>query len=282
MLWPLVACILLPGVLVYLGLHVLRREIIFIDIAMAQMASLGTCVAIFFHQDLKSSSTFLTSLGFTLIGAAIFSSIRKRKSEVPPEAIIGITYVLSAAAAVLLLSRAAEGDEQIKNMLVGNILLISPSEVWKTVGLFCVVGMFHWVLRRQFLRISFDPEKAYEEKMNVRWWDFLFYSSFGLVATSFVRIAGVLLVFTYLIVPATCGIILANGFRNRLAVGWVFSLLGGTLGLYFSFWFDLPSGAAIVCTFGVLMLLVFCLRAFWKRRSKPGRLKFHKRSDSVR
>ncbi len=265
MFWPLVACILLPGILVYLGLHVLQREIIFIDIAMAQMASLGTCVAILFHQDLKALSTFAISLGFTILGAIIFSVIRKRKSEVPLEAIIGIVYVLSAAAAVLLLSRAAEGDEQIKNMLVGNILLVSPSEIWKTFGLFAVVGVFHWFLRRQFLMISFEPDKAYQKGLNVRWWNFLFYVSFGLVATSFVRIAGVLLVFTYLIVPATCGIKLASNFAIRLILGWCIALMGGITGLFFSFWFDLPSGAAIVCTFGVLMILVSCLKILWER-----------------
>lgn len=259
MFWPLVACILLPGLLVYLGLHVLRREIIFIDIAMAQMASLGTCVAVLFHQDLKAPMTFMISLGFTILGAVIFSMIRKRKSEVPLEAIIGIVYVLSAAAAVLLLSRAAEGNEQIKNMLVGNILLISPSEVWKTFGLFIGVGVFHWLLRKKFMMISFEPDRAYQMGLNVRGWDFLFYASFGLVATSFVRIAGVLLVFTYLIVPATCGIKLAHRFATRLILGWGISLLGGIAGLFFSFWFDLPSGAAIVCTFGALMILVFVL-----------------------
>jgi zinc/manganese transport system permease protein len=260
MFWPLVACILLPGLLVYLGLHVLRREIIFIDIAMAQMASLGTCVAILFHQDLKAPSTFAISLGFTLLGAIIFSVIRKRKSEVPLEAIIGIVYVISTATAVLLLSRAAEGDEQIKNMLVGNILLVSPSEIWKTFGLLTAVGIFHYFFRRQFLMISFEPDKADREGLNIRWWDFLFYASFGLVTTSFVRIAGVLLVFTYLIVPAACGIRLGASFTKRFILGWCISLLGGFAGLFFSFWFDLPSGAAIVCTFGGLMIIV----SVWK------------------
>lgn len=263
MFWPLMASILLPGLLVYLGLHVLKREIIFIDIAMAQMASLGVCVAIMFHLDLKAPETFLISLGFTIIGAAIFSGMKKDESEIPLEAIIGIVYVMAAAAAVILLSRAAEGDEQIKNMLVGNILLVTPSEVWKTFGLFSFVGLIHWIFRKNFLAVTFGEGK---ERLCSRCWDFLFYALFGLVATSFVRIAGVLLVFTYLIVPATCGIRIGNSFTSRMFIGWAISLIGGIVGLWISFYFDLPSGAAIVCTFGVLMFIAFAVSGMMKRK----------------
>ena len=256
MFWPIVACVLLPWLLVYLGLHVVQRGIIFIDIAMAQMASMGICVAVLFHLNLESPATFAIALGFTLLGAAIFSLTGKRSSQVPQEAIIGIAYVVAAAAAVLLLSRAAEGDEQIKQMLVGNILLVTPLEVWKCFGLFALVGILHFILRRNFLLVSYDRESAYQKGLRVRWWDFLFYAAFGLVVTSFVRIAGVLLVFSYLIVPAVCGINLAGSLGRRLLIGWLIALLGGVGGLFFSFWWDLPSGAAIVCTFGALLILV--------------------------
>jgi zinc/manganese transport system permease protein len=256
MFWPIVACVLLPWLLVYLGLHVVQRGIIFIDIAMAQMASLGICVAVLFHVDLASWTTFAIALGFTLLGAAVFSITGKRTSQIPQEAVIGIAYVVAAAAAVLLLSRAAEGDEQIKQMLVGNILLVTPLEVWKCFGLFAIVGILHFVLRRNFLLVSYDRDGAYEKGLRVRWWDFLFYAAFGLVVTSFVRIAGVLLVFSYLIVPAVCGINLAGSLGRRLLIGWLVALLGGVGGLFFSFWWDLPSGAAIVCTFGALLIIV--------------------------
>lgn len=256
MFWPSVACVLLPWLLVYLGIHVVQRGIIFIDIAMAQMASLGICTAVLLHMDLDGPGTFAIALGFTLLGAAIFSLTGKRTSQVPQEAVIGIAYVVATAASVLLLSRAAEGDEEIKNMLVGNILLVSPAEVWQCLALFLGVGIFHALLRRQFLLVSFDRERAFAKGMNVRWWDFLFYASFGLVVTSFVRIAGVLLVFTYLIVPAVCGIGLAGRLRTRLLLGWLLSLFGGLAGLYLSFQYDLPSGAAIVCTFGALLVIV--------------------------
>ena len=256
MFWPIVACVLLPWLLVYLGLHVVQRGIIFIDIAMAQMASMGICVAVLFHVDLASWTTFAIALGFTLLGAAVFSITGKRTSQIPQEAVIGIAYVVAAAAAVLLLSRAAEGDEQIKQMLVGNILLVTPLEVWKCFGLFAIVGLLHFVLRRNFLLVSYNRDGAYEKGLRVRWWDFLFYAAFGLVVTSFVRIAGVLLVFSYLIVPAVCGINLAGSLGRRLLIGWLVALLGGVGGLFFSFWWDLPSGAAIVCTFGALLIVV--------------------------
>jgi zinc/manganese transport system permease protein len=256
MFWPIVACVLLPWLLVYLGLHVVQRGIIFIDIAMAQMASLGICLAVLFHIDLESWTAFVIALGFTLIGAAVFSVTGKRASQIPQEAVIGISYVVAAAGAVLLLSRAAEGDEEIKNMLVGNILLVTPREVWERFALFVVVGIFHFILRKNFLLVSFDRDGAYRQGLRVRWWDFLFYAVFGLVVTSFVRIAGVLLIFSYLIVPAVCGINLAVRLGNRLLIGWFIALIGGIAGLFLSFWWDLPSGAAIVCTFGALLILI--------------------------
>jgi len=256
MFWPIVACVLLPWLLVYLGLHVVQRGIIFVDIAMAQMASLGICVALLFRLDLHGWTTFVIALGFTLLGGAIFSLTGKRTSKIPQEAIIGIAYVVAAAAAVLLLSRAAEGDEEIKQMLVGNILLVTPAEVWKCFALFVAVGIFHFVLRRNFLLVSFNRDGAHQKGLRVRWWDFLFYATFGVVVTIFVRVAGVLLVFSYLIVPAVCAVVLVRSVTMRLLVGWSVSLIGGVAGLFFSYWFDLPSGAAIVCTFGILLMLI--------------------------
>jgi zinc/manganese transport system permease protein len=147
-------------------------------------------------------------------------------------------------------------------MLVGNILLVTPLEVWKCFGLFGIVGLLHFVLRRNFLLVSYDRDGAWKKGLRVRWWDFLFYAAFGLVVTSFVRIAGVLLVFSYLIVPAVCGINLAGSLGRRLLIGWLIALLGGVGGLFFSFWWDLPSGAAIVCTFGALLIIVSLISLF--------------------
>src|ERR1035437_2075756 len=269
MMWPILACVLLPGLLVYLGMHVVRRGIIFIDIAMAQMASLGVCFAVMKHMDLDSTVTFWISLGFTLLAAALFALTGKRTGEVPQEATIGIAYVVAAAASVILLSYSTEGDEQIKNMLIGNILLVTKEEILRTLALFAGVGVFHWLARKRFMLLSFAPAEAAASGMRIKLWDFLFYATFGLVVTSFVQIVGVLLVFTYLIVPAVCGILTARRFGVRLAIGVVLSLVGGVTGLMVSFYKDLPSGAAIVCVFGVLLVLAGIVSLFVKRKPTP-------------
>jgi zinc/manganese transport system permease protein len=266
MFWPIMACVLLPWLLVYLGLHVVQRGIIFIDIAMAQMASLGICIAVLAGFEPEDLMAYVIGLAVTLVGAAIFSFTGKRASQVPQEAIIGIAYVVAAAAAVLLLSRSPHGNEEIRNMLVGDITVVSATEVWKCFAVFAVVGAVHFVLRKRFLLISFERDVAYERGLRVRWWDFLFYATFGLVVTIFVRVAGVLLVFSYLIAPAVCAVTLVRSISKRLLFGWFISLLGGIAGLYLSFWWDLPSGAAIVCTFGALLVLISGA-AIFRRRS---------------
>ena len=267
--WPAMACVLLPWLLVYLGLHVVQRGIIFIDIAMAQMASLGICVAVLIGFEPEDLMAYVIGLAVTLVGAAIFSISGKRASSAPQEAIIGIAYVVAAAAAILLLSRSPHGNEEIRNMLVGDITVVSATEVWKCLAVFAVVGVVHFLLRQKFLLISFEREVAYERGLRVRWWDFLFYATFGLVVTIFVRVAGVLLVFSYLIVPAVCAVLLVRSTSRRLLIGWIISLLGGIAGLFFSFWWDLPSGAAIVCTFGVLLVLISFI-SLTRRRVRAG------------
>jgi zinc/manganese transport system permease protein len=262
--WPIMACVLLPWLLVYLGLHVVQRGIIFIDIAMAQMASLGICLAVLLGIESEDWRTLVIALAVTLIGAALFSLTAKRESAVPQEAIIGIAYVVAAAGSVLLLSRSAHGNEEIRNMLVGDITVVGPREVWQCFAVFVAVGIVHYLLRRSFLLVSFDRARAHQEKLEVRWWDFLFYALFGLVVTIFVRVAGVLLVFSYLIVPAVCAMTLARKTGSRLLIGWIVSLVGGIAGLYLSFYGDFPSGAAIVCTFGALLALV-SLGALFRR-----------------
>lgn len=255
MFWPIAASVLLPWLLVYLGLHVVQRGIIFVDIAMAQMASLGICLAVLLEYEPESLPAYGIALGVTLLGAAIFATTGKRTKRVPQEAIIGITYVIAAAAAVLLLSRSAHGNEEIRNMLVGDITVVSSTEVWRCFAVFATVGAFHFVLRRKFLLVSFQRDEAIRSEMRVPWWDFLFYATFGLVVTVFVRIAGVLLVFSYLIAPAVCAVSLARSIPARLLIGWAVSLVGGVAGLFLSYQWDLPSGAAIVCTLGAMLAL---------------------------
>jgi zinc/manganese transport system permease protein len=258
-LWPLVALVALPAILVYFGLHVVGRGVIFVDLALAQIAALGIATAILLGADPEHSAVpFILAIAFTVAGAALFSLTRFRHPRVPQEAIIGIIYIVAAAAATLVLSRTAAGDEEIKNLLVGNLLLVSRAEVLRTLGLYLVVGIFHFVLRRKFQLISFDPEEAERQGLSVRLWDFLFYATFGLVVTSFVRIAGVYLVFSYLIVPAVCGALLSANIARRLVIGWSVALTAGVSGLLLSTqWerMDLPTGPTIVCIFGLLLIV---------------------------
>ena len=257
MKWPLMACLLLPGMLVYLGLHIVRREVIFVDLALAQVAALGACASLLLGHEAQSPATYLWSFGFTLVGAAIFAATRMNTHHrVPQEALIGIVYVVAAAAGILLLSRSAEGNEQLRRTLIGDVLLVSPKDVLRTFAVYLAIGAVHFVFRKKFMMISFEPERAEAEGIAVRWWDFLFYALFGLVVTSFVQIGGVLLVFSYLIVPAVCANLLAGRVAALLALGWVIATGSGVLGLYAAYRFDLPTGAAIICVLGTALL--FC------------------------
>ncbi|MDB6017851.1 MAG: hypothetical protein JWR19_2340 [Pedosphaera sp.] len=270
MQWPLIACLLLPGILVYLGLHIVRREIIFVDLALAQVATLGTCVAILLHYEPNSTQAYLMSLGFTFIGAIIFTLTRNRgHHHVPQEALIGIVYVVAAALGILLLSRSAEGNEELRRTLIGDVLLVSPQQVWRTFALYVGVAVVHFVFRRKFFAISFEPERAAAEGIAVRWWDFLFYVLFGLVVTSFVQIGGVLLVFSYLIVPAVCANFLANKLSSLLVIGWITATVASIIGLYGSYKFDFPTGAAIVCVLGAALLLTGLFAMFRRKPECP-------------
>ena len=267
--WPLVALVVLPAALVYFGLHVVGRGIIFVDLALAQIAALGIATAVLLGADPDHSILpYGLAILFTMAGAALFSLTRFRHPRVPQEAIIGIIYIVAAAAATMILSRTAAGDEEIKNLLVGNILLVSRAEVLRTTALFGAVLALHYWLRKKFYLISFDLDEAERQGMSVRLWDFIFYATFGLVVTSFVRIAGVYLVFSYLIVPAVCGALLSARPSMRLAIGWGVALVAGIGGLVLSTeWasLDLPTGPTIVCIFG-LMLVVSGVLATFKGR----------------
>lgn len=265
---PLLAALVLTGIHAYLGLHVIERRVIFVDLALAQIAALGATVAFLFGFDLHGPMTYWSSLTATFAGAVIFSLTRTREEKIPQEAIIGIVYAVSAALAVLILSRAAEGDEHIRYILVGNILLVDFADIVKMASLYGVVGLAHWRFRREFIEISTRPGEAVRRGLNVKKWDLLFYLTFGLVVTSSVEIAGVLVVFSFLIVPAVCAILFSNSLRMRLLLGWIFGALGSFAGIGLSYQMDLPTGPAIVCSFGVLLMGLALLRLVgkWFRR----------------
>jgi zinc/manganese transport system permease protein len=257
MKWPLAACLVLPPLLVYMGLHVIEREVIFVDLALAQVATFGTSVGLLMGYDAHDRITFWISLGVTFLAAALFSWSRKRGgTAVPQEAIIGITFVVAAAAVILLLSRVAGGKEELENILTGDILNVTAAEVGQRAALFAAVAVFFVACHKRLALISEDAEHAFAEGLRVRLWDFLFYAAFAVIVVSFVRVAGVLLTFTYLIVPAVCGATLTNGWRNRLVIGWGVAVVASMIGLITSYTMDLPTGAAIVCACGLLLVVV--------------------------
>jgi len=251
---PFLACLVLTGIHAYLGLHVLARGVIFVDLALAQVAALGIALAFLAGHPIRSEAAYWYALAFTLGGAALFAASRTRRAPVPQEAIIGIVYAVSAAAAVLVVDQAPQGSEHIKQLLVGSLLTVTPGEVGALALLYSALGVLHWAIRRPLLEISFGIEAAAGRA--VRWWDFVFYASFGVVVTSSVRVAGVLLVFSYLIVPATVGALVARSVAGRLATGWALGLAVSAAGLAASYAWDLPTGATVVVAFGVCLASV--------------------------
>src|SRR5690349_11062702 len=245
MKWPFVASLLFPPLLVYLGLHVVKREVIFVDLALAQVATLGTCVALIMGYHFDDRIAFWISLGVTFGAAALFSWSRSSHEQpVPQEAIIGITFVVAAAGTILLLSRVAGGKEELEHMLTGDILNITAGDVGRLAALFAVVAALFAAFHKRFALISADAAQAFASGMRVRLWDFLFYAAFAVVVVSFVRVAGVLLTFAYLIVPAVCAVMLAQQWMRRLVIGWIIAVTASLIGLGASYWLDLPTGAA--------------------------------------
>jgi zinc/manganese transport system permease protein len=266
---PIVASLIIAGIHAYLGLHVVERGVIFVDLSLAQIASLGATIAVLVPTlggEPHSAGVYWMSLLFTLAGALVFSLVKSQRAKIPQEAIIGITYAVASAAVIVVMSKAPGEAEHLRDMLVGNILAVQWPEVWLTAAMYAVIGAFHYIYRRRFLEISVDPQGAQARGVPVRLWDFLFYASFGLVVTRSVAIAGVLLVFCYLIVPSVGGMLFSTRIGPRLAIGWVMATVVSVLGMYFSVVFDLPTGATIVCTFGLVLTVMAVARLILVRR----------------
>lgn len=263
---PFAACVVLVAILGYFGIHVLLREVIFVDLALAQIAAMGTVIAFALGHEVGSPRAFVFSLAAATVGAAIFSWSRTRRQTVPQEAIIGITYVIASAATLLIADRAPEGAEHIQELLAGTVLWVTWPTVVRNALVCAAVAVFHFVFRRRFTLISEDPERAFAEGVAVRWWDFLFYLTFGLVITLAVAVAGVLMVFAYLVAPAIIALASRDSWPGRLAVAWTIGLLATALGLAASYHWDFPSGPAIVCVLGLFLVLF----AGWRKVRRVG------------
>lgn len=267
LLAPFCVCLILTGIHVYLGIHVLSRGVVFVDLALAQIAALGATIGFLMGFSHEGPASYLTSLGFTLVGAFLFAATRNvEKRKVPQEAIIGVSYAISSAAIILLLDRASHGAEEIKSMLVGSILWVTWPEVATTFVLYSLISVFHYLFRERFLLITMNPAEAERRGMNLKLWDLLFYSTFGIVITSSVKIAGVLLVFSYLVIPSIIGMLFCQTIRGRLTLGWAVGFLASVLGLSGSYLMDFPTGASLVVFFGICLLVAGVVRFALDRR----------------
>lgn len=264
LLWPLLACIAIAGIHAYLGFHVVERGVIFVDLALAQVAALGTTLGFLMGYDLHSPASEWFSIVAVVVGAGLLAVLKAEKRRIPQEAFIGIVYAVAAAAAILIVDRTPEGAEHIKFMFVGNLLAASPGDVARLAGLYAAIGVLHVLWRKPFFAIS-RGETGAMTRARVRLWDFLFYLTFGLVVTQSVAVAGVLLVFSYLIVPSVMAMLLGDHARVRLAIGWIAGVVVSVLGMLASYQFDLPTGATVVTMFGLGLALALVYRGMMPR-----------------
>ncbi len=248
MVWPLVSCLVLTGIHVYLGVHVIARKVIFVDLALAQIAALGTVVGVLLGYEVGKdvNALYLYSLAFTIFGAFVFSITRMKAERVPHEAIIGIVYAVTFATTILVLSKSALGPAELDHIIKGELLWVQPATVIKTAIIYALVGVFHFIFRKKFMAISLNHDKAEAEGMNVRFWDFLFYMSFGFVITSSVAIAGVFLVFSYLVIPSVGAMLLSDKLGTRLIIGWIAGSIISFLGVKLSWNTGLPTSPLVV------------------------------------
>lgn len=269
MIPPFVACMVFVAMLGYLGVHIIARGVIFVDLALAQMAALGGTAALLVGLEGGSAGGYAFAFGFATLGALVFAVTRSTsgKPRVPHEAIIGIVYVVASAATLLVADKAPHGAETIKEALAGTILWVTWPQIWRLALVYVAIGTFHWLLRRRFFTVSLEEATALAEGWRIRWWDFLFYFSFGVAITLAVPIAGVLLVFTFLVVPAAIAFLFTRNVRPLIAVSWLSAAAASAAGLAVSFQFDLPTGPVIVCAFGTLLLAAGMVRVAVRPRS---------------
>ena len=260
------AALVLAGIHAYLGFHIVRRGVLFVDLALAQMAALGVALAVVLGREHDEAGAYLLALGMTMLGAALFAWLRGRARHAPLEAFIGIVFATAQALAFLLLEKTPSGAEHMKETLVGSLFTVAPHQIAVVAGLYALVGVVHVVLRKPFLEITNDPEGAKARGRKVFWWDFLFYATFGVVVTSAVQIAGVLLVFGLLVIPAVAGVMATSRTGLALAIGWGFAFLASVGGLLVSVTLDLPAAPSILVTLTALLVVQGAIQAVTRRR----------------
>lgn len=270
MLWPLLACFILVGIHAYLGIHVIARKVIFVDLALAQIAGLGAVYGVFLGLSFESDVLLikLVSVVFTLFGAVLFSMTRTHNEHVPHEAIIGIIYAAALSMTVLMTANLPHGADEVQQMLAGSILWVTPHEVMYTGLLYSAVGLFHWFFRKQFFLLSNERAAQSVPTFHARLWDFWFYATFGVVVTSSVGMGGVLLVFGFLVIPSVMGVMLASSTRVRLLIGWGSGLVASIIGVWVSYYLDLPSGPTIVVILGAFLAVVTVYKELIQKQTR--------------
>lgn len=258
----LLVCLILAGTYTYFGYHVVRRGVIFVDLALAQVAALGACVGVLlgWGADKFPFQNYLISLGFTMIGALLFVLFRSKREKVPIEALIGITYAGAIALSLIVLERSVSGTEDIKEMLAGSILTVAPKQLLFIAILCAIVVAIHWFARRRVFAVTADPIEAQNKGIRIWWWDFVFYVTFGFVVTSSVKVVGVLLVFAFLIIPAVAAMIATEKTTRRIFFGWIFGLVGCIVGIEASLRLDWTPGPTIVAVFLVMLILSWIVK----------------------
>ena len=253
---PFLACLTILAIMGYLGIHVLMREVIFIDIALAQIAAVGAVVAhVAFGAHGDSILAYACAFGCTLVAAAFYSIVRRRVEQIPLEAIIGVTYAIAMAATLFLAGVAPGGHLHVQQILAGSILWAKWTDVaWCAVA-FSGVGLCFYLFRIPLTKISEDYERARTEGLRVVLWDFIFYALLGVVITLAVRIAGVVVVFAFLIIPATISALFTPRLGTRLVIAWACGGLASLIGLLFSYYLDFSVGPAVALFLGLLLVL---------------------------
>ena len=252
----LFALLVLAGIHAYLGYHVVRRGVIFVDLALAQMAALGLAVAILFGVHENALRSYALRLGMTIVGAACFAWLRGQERRVPLEAFIGIVFATSQALVFLVLEKSPSGPEHLKETLIGGLYTVDPRHVLGTAIVYAVIGGVHVLLHKPFFEITDDAEAARTRGRRVFLWDFLFYALFGVVVTSSVQIAGVLLVFGLLVIPAVAGLLASARTATALAVGWCFAVVASLLGLLGAVHFDFPAAPSVLVALTALLAIL--------------------------
>ena len=278
MLPSLTLCMLMVGMLSYLGIHVIKREIIFVDLALAQIAALGALIALCLGIPLHTHASYWFSMALTAVAALLFTLSRSRDGRVPQEAVIGLVYAIAAAVAMILIDKAPHGAQHIKDILTGSILWVEWGTVALVAAVYALVALFHFVFRGPILQISQDAEAARRSGLRVGLWDFLFYLSFGFVITVSVGSAGVLLVFVFLVAPAAMAVLLTDRLLYQLLFGWVLGVTATIGGLAVSYAADLSAGPLIITAYGVALLIVAAIT--YNLRS-PNRVRSLTRTVSV-